>query len=175
MATNESEALAIVIKKTMQHPAYLAEASVKTNIDSNTHGIACAYWIMASGKGRNRQSARVHPFYFILQTTFLLSLMTNMEGASSRQAAAASILSRYYSSQGTSSRKSRESILKDGRFGQLVRKLCAWRDFVAWAEDESLCFILSDRAIMFLAKTIPTSPKRIYGIISAVDSVVIYI
>ena len=61
----------------MQHPTYLAEASIKTNPDSNAHGIARAYWIMVSGKGRNRQSARVHPFYFILQTAFLLSLMKN--------------------------------------------------------------------------------------------------
>lgn len=94
------------------------------------------------------------------------------EGASSGQAAAASILSRYYSSQGTSSSKSRESILKDGRFGQLVRKLCVWRDSVARAEDESLRFILSDQAIIFLAKATPTSPKKIYSTISAADSMV---
>lgn len=94
------------------------------------------------------------------------------EEASSGQSAATSILSRYYSSQGTSSSKSRESKFRDDRFEQLVRKLCMWRDFVARAEDESLRFVLSDQAINFLAKAVPTTPKRIYSTISAADSIV---
>ncbi|KAH9290554.1 hypothetical protein KI387_034671, partial [Taxus chinensis] len=95
------------------------------------------------------------------------------DGQSPRgEASVTSILSRYYGSQGASFYKSREPrLLKNGRFERLVRKLCIWRDTVARAEDESLRFVLSDRAILFLARAEPTSPKRIYSTISTADSI----
>ncbi|XP_057829947.2 protein RRP6-like 3 isoform X2 [Cryptomeria japonica] len=95
-------------------------------------------------------------------------------------AAASSILSRYYSSQGASSYKSRKPSnalglyicqLNDGKFEQIVRKLCLWRDSVARAEDESSRFVLSDQAIVFLARAVPTCPKKIYSTIATADSI----
>ncbi|CAA2981388.1 RRP6-like 3 isoform X1 [Olea europaea subsp. europaea] len=80
------------------------------------------------------------------------------------ESTALSIISRCLNDQGGI-----PSSLCDLKFQELVRRFCAWRDIMARIHDESLRFVLSERAIIALAAKRPTTELDICSTISEAD------
>ncbi|KAL9259092.1 RRP6-like 3-like protein [Drosera capensis] len=91
-----------------------------------------------------------------------LQLYMKDEEAFPGEAAASSLLSRHFPSQGGTSSLSSNS-------QNLMRKLCAWRDLMARVHDESLRYVMSDHAIVALADKVPASEAEIFNTVTEVD------
>ncbi|VVB07415.1 unnamed protein product [Arabis nemorensis] len=79
-------------------------------------------------------------------------------------AAASSLIYRHLNGYGDNS-----TISVDAEFQEFVRELCAWRDLMARVHDESTRYVLSDQAIVALAKKQPTTTEDIYDAIAQAD------
>ncbi|KAG0608211.1 hypothetical protein M758_8G087800 [Ceratodon purpureus] len=87
------------------------------------------------------------------------------EGAGvSSSTAVASILGRFYNNSSSAMRGEEDAFLR-----KLVQRLVEWRDGLARAEDESLRFVMSDAALLALAKERPLSEELIFTTIIAAD------
>ncbi|KAJ7553277.1 hypothetical protein O6H91_06G090800 [Diphasiastrum complanatum] len=106
--------------------------------------------------------------YQAMRRSHLMSLQLYEKDRSSASpwTSAASILARSYYNRDFGS----SSSLTDTQFQELVRKLCIWRDSLARSEDVSLRYILSDAAILALAKDCPLSHEMILSTIAAAGS-----
>ncbi|CAO2814378.1 unnamed protein product [Amaranthus hypochondriacus] len=93
-----------------------------------------------------------------------LQLFCKESDAFPGESVASSIVSRYLNGQAVGSSK-----MLGAEFQNNIRKLCAWRDLMARVHDESLRYILSDRAVIALVEKRPKSEKEIYNVISVAD------
>ncbi|XP_024520048.1 protein RRP6-like 3 [Selaginella moellendorffii] len=100
------------------------------------------------------------PLQMATRRSHLICLQLYEKDASSASAAA-SLFSKF---QESNLDKPREASMR-----RRLRLLCEWRDAVARIEDESLRFVLSDAAIVAIARTLPRTGKEVYRSIHAAD------
>ncbi|KAL2476769.1 Polynucleotidyl transferase [Abeliophyllum distichum] len=122
-----------------------------------------------NGTGGSENLSPGGKFHFLLEASrrsnaTCLQLFQKDIEAYPGESAASSIVSRCLNDQG-----SIPSSVCDSKFQELVRRLCAWRDIMARLHDESLRFVLSERAIGALAAKIPTTELDICSTISEAD------
>ncbi|KAL1216978.1 Protein RRP6-like 3 [Cardamine amara subsp. amara] len=108
-------------------------------------------------------------FHFLLETSrrsnmTCLQLFTKETEDFPGNAAASSLIYRHLNGHGDNS-----TISLDAEFQEHVRELCAWRDLMARIHDESTRYVLSDQAIIALARKQPTTTEEIYDTIAQTD------